>query len=367
MVNELLEVSKIFNPLFTKLITENEQVLITSSVYQEFKRAILTGQSENIYIDGLVKSNSFRPDYFKSKRKFKNLVSTGFQRSLAPRLTTKGTTFHGMNKLLLDGVSLEITRKYPYQFVEIDMSAAHARVAAWLQGPDSILHAFLTDPYFWDNQVSKLIFEVEKAGPKIKSKYLRKMLKVGFYTALNGGNPSSIDRLSENFELNINSLWVECDKDKIQLSRTPEYHIMRKTLNEFELNRALADLNKSCVLSTNRSFNISPSSPGLVFTIDRLIPYSVDKTHMGISRVLQGFEVVMLTDLVYHCIKLGGLPLSLDHDGIFLCLPNHIEATSFVIEIDKQVQPWMNYLLEMNVPITFKRIIKEGKIFEELP
>ena len=52
-----------------------------------------------------------------------------------------------------------------------------------------------------------------------------------------------------------------------------------------------------------------------VFTLDRPEGYSVTKPHLTISRVLQGYESVLLADAVNCASELRYFPVSLDSDG----------------------------------------------------
>jgi hypothetical protein len=49
----------------------------------------------------------------------------------------------------------------------------------------------------------------------------------------------------------------------------------------------------------------------MCYSVDRSTPYFVESQHKAISRVLQGFEVVLLAALVADIFALGGIPASL--------------------------------------------------------
>ncbi len=64
------------------------------------------------------------------------------------------------------------------------------------------------------------------------------------------------------------------------------------------------------------------------FTLDSVEPYGVDSVHKGISRALQGYEVVLLSVLVRAIVLRGGIPINLAHDGCMAIFPG-IQDTCF--------------------------------------
>jgi hypothetical protein len=124
-------------------------------------------------------------------------------------ISTSGSTFHGMKKSLLLSILKEISEKYPAIFVDLDMSAAHTRIARYLLAdPNSQLDSALKDDLFWATQITNLMPIFESANIELNPKILKKILKVGLYTSLNGGNPASPER----FRANLNaSDYIEKD------------------------------------------------------------------------------------------------------------------------------------------------------------
>lgn len=111
------------------------------------------------------------------------------------------------------------------------------------------------------------------------------------------------------------------------------------------------------------------------YTIDRVQPYKNSASYKGISRVLQGFEVVLLSRLTSSVIKSGGLPLSLDHDGLLALFEKQndfVNEKSFVNELVKNKEKkltiglsnWSKYLLKGEVPIETKRVWYDGQVNE---
>jgi hypothetical protein len=120
-------------------------------------------------------------------------------------------------------------------------------------------------------------------------------------------------------------------------------------------------------------------------------PYKIESPHRGISRVLQGFEVVLLSVLACECLKIGLLPISLDHDGLlvipafrktyaggtniydelsqFQNLPledRAFQISHYICEKLNQssFKDWSTYLLANPVPLEPKRFIADGRNFE---
>jgi hypothetical protein len=98
-------------------------------------------------------------------------------------------------------------------------------------------------------------------------------------------------------------------------------------------------------------------------TIDRIQPYKFDRPHKGISRTLQSFETVLLTVLVREGIKVGGLPISLDHDGaLFAFKTSKIQNLELEHLVTEGLIPWSQYLLGVDVPVEAKTRFSLGKI-----
>ncbi len=115
------------------------------------------------------------------------------KRTAAPRLTTTGSTLHGMKKELKYNILKDLSKDMGYSFVDLDMSAAHARIALSLLGNKSV---FLKDaviaPKFWDDRTTYYLPQVNDLLKSLnlsdlKPKELRQILKVSLYTSLNGG------------------------------------------------------------------------------------------------------------------------------------------------------------------------------------
>ena len=132
------------------------------------------------------------------------------------------------------------------------------------------------------------------------------------------------------------------------------YTQIKRIFLKDELIEEVKNLNKKCC---NEERN-------RVYTIDRVSPYLLDSQHKGISRVLQGYEVVLLTVLARHCLDFGALPLSLDHDGILVMMPGKVDVIKIANDLSDKMNDWSLYLLDsLSVPIEPKILIKEGEIF----
>ena len=131
---------------------------------------------------------------------------------------------------------------------------------------------------------------------------------------MNGGNPASTERVVRNLELSAEKyLMDEQFKSMEDLICHPLFHATKNCLENFNLANEVKSLNKTisapyltshCNVATNLRF------VGLAnfysYTVDKVKPYLFDKPHKGISRVLQGFEIVLLTILVRDILMLGG-------------------------------------------------------------
>lgn len=221
----------------------------------------------------------------------------------APRLTTPGNTFHGMKKELIIEILKHLTRIIPNALVlEIDMSACHSRITASLLKPGSMIEQALESTDFWKNKVDLFLPLYKAKGIDLPDDRLKKMLKVMLYTSLNGGNPASHDRLTMNLLTHARDF-----KPKNHFTSSDLYLVTKQIAEEFVLVIEVKGKNKHCFINGHND--------SYTYTLDRLEPYKNGAAYKGISKVLQSFEVILLTCLTPQVVKINGLPLSLDHDG----------------------------------------------------
>jgi len=108
-----------------------------------------------------------------------------------------------MNKNFLVTILKKLSLLKPVAFIDVDMSAAHSRVARYLlKNPKSVLGLSLKEPAFWETQVNNNLPVYKNSDLDLSFLTVKKILKVGLYTSLNGGNPSSDERLLANISLN---------------------------------------------------------------------------------------------------------------------------------------------------------------------
>nr|QUO99274.1 hypothetical protein [Oedogonium dentireticulatum] len=193
-------------------------------------------------------------------------------------------------------------------------------------------------------------------------KMLKRMLKVFLYTSLNGGNPASEERLIDNLTGNAMELLP-----KKHLTTSKIFNITKQVANSSRLVVEVKDLNKECyTMGLNR---------GYTFTVDRFKPYINDQVYKGISRVLQGFEVCLLSVLTLHVMKKGLIPLSLDHDGLMALMlfkeeeefqPELITKVvkDLELELSENMNEWAYFFLKTSLPIEAKRHWFRGEVIE---
>jgi hypothetical protein len=197
---------------------------------------------------------------------------------------------------------------------------------------------------------------------------VKKLLKVALYTSLNGGNPSGPERMLDNIALNLGSyLHKKNISGKTEEIKTdPIWDALGKVMEDCLLIKEVKDLNMECVYHDGDKI--------FSFTVDRVIPYETDSDHKGISRVLQGFEVVLLSVLARDVLAMGGLPVSLDHDGLLMMFPTSKFNQLFDGKAELLAEalnsreflfsPWSEYLLRKPVPLEVKRLITKSQIIE---
>lgn len=352
MVGETLKVSPNFMFYFEKYYPVPVQSLIAKETFER--------QKENLEKTKGFKGGSGKK-YFETKRSFGRLIPAFYQRTNSPRLSAPGNTFHGMKKDLLVEILRDFSLRESFTFIDVDMSAAHSRIAKYLLGdPESVMGLSLNDANFWETQVNALKEIYLRGGLEVPPKIIKKILKVGLYTSLNGGNPISEARLNDNLTLNAGDYLFSIGVAKENLNDSSFWNLTKEMLLSFQLINEVKNLNLKC------SFK-DYDDQYKVYTLDRTSPYVIDSPHKGISRVLQGFEVVLLSILLYDVISLKLLPVSLDHDGILLMAPNSTDPKQFCEKlsgVDSKFYQWSKYILEEPIPIEPKRVIRDGQVTE---
>ena len=170
------------------------------------------------------------------------------------------------------------------------MSACHSRVAVSLLPAGSMLEQALDSSSFWRNNVENFLPMYLMKDIQITNDQLKKILKVFLYTSLNGGNPGSHDRLIDNLTDNARNL---IPKKKLTSS---DLYLQTKAIAEsFQLLQEVKNFNKSCFMNGCKY--------SYTYTVDRVNPYRNHASYKGISRVLQGFEVVLLSCLTKYVIS----------------------------------------------------------------
>lgn len=289
--------------------------------------------------------------FFETNRKFKNLVPVCYKTSEAPRITTLGSTLHGMKKDL-SGKMLKRTLRHllaegkNYSILDIDMSAAHSRFAISLSGTrnSDLYRAVDGSAKFWDERASFFHAKVEAAGIPLNQEEVRKMLKVALYTSLNGGNPVGVARLYKNISDHKPTL-INGFKSTSEFENSNVYIGLRSIFSQFVLIDEVKEINTKCITEDG----------GYTFTINREEPYAVDSPHKGISRALQGFEVVLLAVLTRAIVSRGGLPINLAHDGVMAVFPGVINDEELMALLSKDLEPWAHYLLDgLRLPVECK-------------
>ncbi len=100
-----------------------------------------------------------------------------------------------------------------------------------------------------------------------------------------------------------------------------------------------------------------------VYTLDGKEAYRIYSKHLGISRILQSFEVVLWTVFTRSCLEYGLLLLSLDNDGLLcLCMGNNdvFETSEYLTH---SVQEWSQFLLEgKSLSIVSKMMAYAGEV-----
>lgn len=362
MVEELLGITPIFAAQFNQVFETDYQESIAKSTFLRLSEEYKSDHKQPHLTGG--------KKYFETKRKFGLLVPTNYKRTVVPRISTTGSSFHGMNKKLLIAILKEMSLHKNAVFIDVDMSAAHSRIARFLlNDKESNLDKSLSDTEFWPKQVT--LYQPYLSGLNLSDKTVKKILKVGLYTSLNGGNPSSNARLIDNISLNAKDYVESHNLNSIEeIMNDTLFHKTKQLLDDFELVKEVKDLSSNAF----EMFYDKEEQKNVYFayTVDRVKPYEFESGHKGISRVLQGFEVVLLSTLIHSVLSIGAKIVSLDHDGTLIMISQKQFESSFKSDPFELCQKlskstfsdFSEYLLSQSVSIEPKRLIIKGEATE---
>lgn len=139
-------------------------------------------------------------------------------------------------------------------------------------------------------------------------------------------------------------------KSVSDLTETDLYKAAEKIIRSFKFIEEVKTMNATSFVA-QEAFQ---TKCFLTYRIDTEEPYKVNAPHKGISRVLQSFEVVLLTILVYEALHCRAIPVSLEHDRILIMMPkNFIADLKFDLKEIAQLfqssgrfREWSRYLLK---------------------
>ena len=338
MVKSLIKVAPYFCNLFKDRVPLKEQVSIANESFQIEKEKYMSSDEGKLKKLELQKDPSKR-GYFFTRRNFSTgLIPKKYERTKAPRISAKGSTFHGMKKELKWAIIDRLTKNFTCKIVDFDLSGAHANIATCLQGGGpTLLKQMTTSPSFWDERTELYWPSVERSNLGIDKSALRESLKIMLYTSLNGGNPLNPERVRDNLKAVDATLGLSI----LELDDFEYTTLFKEFVGIFgsdPLVSEVKNLNEICVNNDKNS----------VFAIDRVEEYKIDSVHQGISRVLQSFEVILLSILVKSCLDKRYLPLSLDHDGVLCLVEESQDVEEAAKKLSEGISEWSEYLLKGN-------------------
>lgn len=362
MVNDLLNVAPRFHHVFNKIIPTNHQKVILDHSFAIGKKA----WEAHVADFPNIKKVKGGKKYFETQRNYQYMVPMFYKRTKAPRLTATGNTFHGMKKDMAQMTLKHCIKHFKhnnqkFSILDLDMGAAHARVAIALQKDDKseLYRSVVASGSFWDEKAQLYHRKFVDAGVAIEKPQVRAMLKVVLYSSLNGGSPLGKELLFDNITLNHPILTKPFfNADHFETSDL--YNCFRHVLSDFSLIKEVGALNAHCAIKMGEEDYIT-------FTLDRESAYQFNSSHKGISRALQSFEVVLLTVLVQKIIQSGGMPLNLAHDGVMAIYPGIIKPEVLTEHLTQEMDPWARFMLNgLNLPIDCKFSLNEVSLANEL-
>jgi hypothetical protein len=164
--------------------------------------------------------------------------------------------------------------------VDLDLSAAHINIAASLMGrEDTLVSKAVKSPEFWVEQVAKIrpkFDGIEEMPIKLSDQNIKDLLKAALYTSLNGGYQKTEANLINYIKGKAPLLFEAMGNTQKQVKGHPAFKKIGEILQNMELVQEMAHLNEKC--------RFQVGSEWFVHTIDRKLPYQLDKPHQGISR-----------------------------------------------------------------------------------
>ena len=162
---------------------------------------------------------------------------------------------------------------------------------------------------------------------------------------MNGGNPFSPARILNNLGNHKNEWALKIHLESLYISKQKEFYTFRSLFQNYALINEVQELNTKCFDRWSAK----------VYIIDKVNGYPLDRKHKGISRVLQGFEVVLLTVLVRACLMHGIFPLSLDHDGLLGASKEELIVQEIEETLSENILQWSEYLLNAKISVVVKK------------
>lgn len=344
---------------------------IASPGYQkQFMTCLFDYMSEKHKLAGTGYGPGGGPGFYRNRKNFTQLVPEVYAKSQnAPRITSlTSNALHGMRKDFQVLCLKTFTILFPqYFFLEVDLSACHTRIASSLLAKEgNPLELSLAGDNFWKTEVGAYLPWFQDANPSVVFKNVKDILKVFLYTSLNGGNPGSPGSLDRVLKGKASHLIQEPFKNQM-------YEVTAKVAKDWPLTTAVQGLNKTC-------FCLSEVDPDRVYVycLDQIPPYILSKSdsYCGISRVLQSFEIVLLSVLTGFLAQRSLLAISLEHDGCWV-IGSREDANEpvgpllplmkeYEVLLSGDMQAWSQYLVTKPVTVTIKRMICDGQVQDEV-
>lgn len=368
LVNHLIELGPISSKMFSDIMHPCHQKQLLSILHK--------AMSEKNKRAGTGLGPKGKSGYYLSQKNFSYLIPEAYKKSdKAPRITSvTPNSLHGMKKDFQVLNLRTFSALYPQYFIlEVDLAACHSRIASSLLAKDdNPLEQSLNNDNFWETEVNKYLPWFQEVNPAADFKTIKSIFKVFLYTSLNGGNPSGELRVEHVLNQKAQHLCVEPYKEAM-------HKVTARVADDWPLTSAVRDINKTCYYQ-------SQSNPEkvLVYCLDIVEPYVLDrnKSYCAISRLLQSYEVVLLSILTGFCVEQDLMVLTLDHDGLYVLgtrrpqdsptrqatCEDTFNLKEVLLEYEemltKKMVPWSTYLLRQPMPVTVKRIICNGDQFE---
>lgn len=295
---------------------------------------LLDSQAKEAWEAAYLRTNQLKIPWAKSKHNYAGWIPGEFHWDTSyERIQCTKPCMTNVLQLFKRDFFHRLSQSTGIKFYNIDMNACHFRIAVGLGQLEHNRRALLSESV-WD--------EIGKGFPlEVRHLMVKPLLKKIVYTCFNGGN-------LRNFKNTVKTIYPEYYKDLPNEREMGNRLWIEKAIlnnpafNEIaRLNSRIAELGLTSRLYSPITGKPVPLCEGNGKALSG---------YKFISRLLAFNEVILLLEELRLIIEGGGLPISLEHDGViaaFLDEPNDSFQRSFEAEMSRFSEQLINFPLQV--------------------